>query len=585
MLHIKKFLQVSLSMFLIILIGLVLPVQAAVSVPNVPKVTFTFDDGRASTYTRAATILNSYNLSGTAYITTDCVGMTKVPNTCHAANDVSYMTWAQIKALRDTYKWEIGSHSKSHPYMASTNADDGQPKMLTPQQIVNELAASKAALAAQGINATSYASPYGDYNPYVLQEVAKVYSSHRGFADQNDNTWPYNDYLLNNMQVQTPVTVDAVKAKIDSAIAKKTWLVLTFHDIVLKPSKDVNKYQWGSAQLDTVAAYVKAKRDAGLLQTVNASGGLATGTVNMLPGADFTGGIATGWRTDTPIVFQANNKVNGSFPEQTNSIAITATNLTKNAHFFSPRMSVSSSNAYLLKSYLNVTAISAGEVGYYIDEYDANGEWISGQYKARETGVFVQNINISYIPTSVAVKTASLQVYVDQGSTVKGFMDSLRWYQVASSAQPTNLLASGTFDNPWNNGWTTDNSSVVTLDTTGRGSTANPTNSIKASSTTQSAHLFSPKIGVDATKSYYLESYVNIVSTGELGVYIDEYDASGVWISGQYKHTVTTVGPQTFGIQYKPSSLQVKTSQIQYIYTAQTSLYTIYLDDIKLFQQ
>jgi peptidoglycan/xylan/chitin deacetylase (PgdA/CDA1 family) len=582
--YIIKSLQISLSMLLIALIGVVMPAQAAVSVPHEPKISFTFDDGRASTYTRAASILNSYNLSGTAYITTDCVGMTKIPNTCRAANDVSYMTWSQIKTLRDTYKWEIGSHSKSHPYMASTNPDDGQPNMLTAQQIANELAASKAALAAQGISATSYASPYGDYDASVLQETAKHYSSHRGFADQNDNVWPYNDYLLNNMQVQSPVTTDAVKAKIDDAIAKKTWLVLTFHDIVPQPSKNANKYQWGSSQLQTIAAYVKAKRDAGLLKAVNASGGLATGTVNMLPGADFTGGIASGWRTDSPTVFVANNKGNGAYPEPTQSVSFSSTNLTRNDHLFSPAVSVSSSNAYLIKSYLNVTSILTGEVGYYIDEYDANGAWVSGQFKARETGVFAQNINITYIPSSLAVKKASLQLYATKGSMAKGYVDSFRWHQVSTSTQPVNMIASGTFDNPWNNGWTTDNQSAVTLDTSGKGSPANPTNSIKASPTIKTSHLFTPKIGVDATKSYYLESYANMVGQGELGIYIDEYNAAGTWISGQYKYTLTATGPQTIGLQYKPYSTLVKTAQIQYIFNAKATPYTLYLDDIKLFQ-
>lgn len=582
--RIIKSLQIMFSMLLITLIGVVMPVQAAVSIPSEPKISFTFDDGRASTYTRAAPILNSYNLSGTAYITTDCVGMTKVPNTCRAANDVSYMTWSDIKTLRDTYKWEIGSHSKSHPYMASTNTADGQPNMLTPQQITNELTASKTALANQGITATSYASPYGDYSPSVLQEVAKSYGSHRGFADQNDNVWPYNDYLLNNMQVQSPVTTDAVKAKIDDAIAKKTWLVLTFHDIVPKPSKNANKYQWGSSQLQTIASYVKLKRDAGLLKAVNASGGLATGTVNMLPGADFTGGIASGWRTDSPIAFVANNRGNGAFPEPTHSIAFSANNLTRNDHLLSPTVSVSSSNAYLIKSYLNVTSILTGEVGYYIDEYDANGTWVSGQFKAREPGVFTQNINISYIPSSLAVKNASLQLYLTKGSMAKGYVDSFRWYQVSANTQPVNMVASGTFDDPWNSGWTTDNPSAVTLDTTGKGSPANPINSIKVISTTRNAHLFSPKIGVDATKAYYLESYANLAGQGEMGVYIDEYNSDGTWISGQYKYTLTATGSRTINMQYQPSSSLVKTVQIQYIFTAQATPYTVYLDDVKLLQ-
>jgi peptidoglycan/xylan/chitin deacetylase (PgdA/CDA1 family) len=50
-----------------------------------------------------------------------------------------------------------------------------------------ELANSKAALAAQGFNATAFAPPYGDYDMSTVAQVAKYYTSMRGFADVGNN--------------------------------------------------------------------------------------------------------------------------------------------------------------------------------------------------------------------------------------------------------------------------------------------------------------------------------------------------------------------------------------------------------------
>ena len=543
----------------IVMLTFVTPAQAALNAPVKAKITISFDDGRASTYTKAAPILQKYGLSGTAYITTDCVGMTKTPNTCHAANDVSYMSWSQVKTLQNFYRWEIGSHSKSHPYMASTNSADGQPNMLTPQQVIAELRDSKAALAAQGINATAYASPYGDYNPYVLQEASKYYGSHRGFADQNNNVWPYNDMLLQNMQVQDRVSTADVKAKIDYAITNKTWLILTLHDVVDRPVRNQNKYQWGTSQFTEIAAYVKAKQDAGLISATNASGGLATGANNLLPGSDFTAGISNGWRTDQASIFSANGSGSGSFPESTHSVGIAANNNAFNAHLFSPRIAVSSSKMYLFKSYINVTSVHTdGEVGYYIDEFDAGGNWVSGQFKGRETSVFAESFNFTYVPTSAQVKTASLQIYSERNSGATGYLDSLRMFEVATDTAQTNLMPNGDFASGIANGWSTNNPSAITA----QGGAV----SINMASGT--SHLFSPRITVDATKSYYLENYLSIVTqnNSEVGYYIDEFDASGNWVSGQYK--LTAKGTGDHGFVYTPSSSSVKGASLQMIFTA-----------------
>lgn len=741
-------------------------VQAAVTNPTpAAKVSFTFDDGALSAYTQAAPTLKKYGLSGTNYVTTSCVGMTQVPNTCRADNDIPYMTWAQIKELQDSYGWEIGSHTATHPYLASSDADDGQPNVLTPAQVSNELTTSKAALAAQGINATAFASPYGDYSNATVAQIAKHYSTHRGFADNRNIDWPNNEYLLTNMPVQAGVSVTAVKTRIDEAIANKQWVVLTFHDIRVKASNNPDDYQYNTADLDAIAAYVKSKQDAGQLKSINISQGPTYGTTsdNILPNSSFDTGIADGWTTDNTAAVTVDTANNGSYPSATNAIKFSPS--AAPARLYSPKVTVNSNTTYLLKNYLNVTQVTAGQVEFYIDEYDINGNWISGQYKKAENSAYVENLNFTYKPTSLTVSRASLQVTATANSGITAYLDNVQWLpldsaiapeptptpnpttpptaktltfntaadatirknsansnygrsqtieidnspvmngllkftvsgtggltvkgaklrlyvenassnggafygtttntwsestvtwnnapvasatpfatlgpvkdgqwveidasslikgdgtysiritssstdgvdyrtkeassnkpQLLLSAEqasttptpapapaPANLIANGTFDAGISQGWTTDDAASLTADATSQGSPNNAVNSIKLTApTTKNAHLFSPKVSVESTKSYTLTSYVRLsaLSSSELGFYIDEYDAAGNWISGQYKFGVNTASTGHVNFTYQPSSAAVASASLQVIVPVNSGLIG-YFDDVR----
>lgn len=558
---------------------------AATNPAPAAKISFTFDDGFASVATQARPTLAKYGLTGTTYVITKCVGMTTIPNTCRADTDRRYMTWTQIKQTQAA-GWEIGSHTQTHPYLASSDAEDGQPNVLTPAQVASELAGSKADLAAQGITATAFASPYGDYSNATLAQIAQHYTSHRGFADQNANLWPYNDYLLNNMPVQVGVSVAQVKAKIDTAIANKEWLILTFHDIAVTPSRNPDDYQYSTANLDQIAAYVKAKQNAGLITPVNISKGLVTTDTNLLPGSSFDAGLSSGWTTDAPTAIVADRASNGNIPSPASSIKLTAT--ASNGHLFSPTIPVDPNTTYMLKNFLKVTGITSSVVGFYIDEYDAAGNWLTGQYKNGESAPFVESYNFTYKPSSSAVKNARLQIIVPANSGVTAFVDNPQWFALSTSTPPvqTNLVANGTFDAGISGGWTTDDAAHITANSASHGSPANPVNSVALTSGTQNGHLFSPKVSVDPAKSCTIISYLNLlqISSGEVGFYIDEYDTAGNWVSGQYMTGIRGVSNGDISLQYKPTSASVASASLQVIVTANGNI-NAYYDDVRWYQQ
>ncbi|HUC95718.1 MAG TPA: polysaccharide deacetylase family protein [Candidatus Saccharimonadia bacterium] len=557
------------------------------------RISFTFDDSLASTYTNAEPILAKYGLTGTDYAITGCVGMTTTPNTCDANQDTPYMSWAQLQALQNTDAWEVGSHTVDHVCLASSAETDpgdcANPTPLTTAQVDAELANSKAALASNGINATDFAPPYGDYNNNVLAQIAKYYASMRNFQNvaNNANTWPNSDYYLQDMTVlEKTDPVSSVEAAINAAIANNTWLVLTFHNIETKPSTNPDNYEYGTTELAQIAAYVQAKQATGLIQSVHVDQGLVTSPINLLANSSFNSGIAAGWTTDAPANVTLNTGDNGSYPDPTNSIKFVSS--TTPIHLFSPKVPVTPSTTYILKNFLNVQQITSGEVGFYIDEYNSNGQWISGKWLKQENSQFVEDMNFTYTPTSPNVTQASLQVVVTGNPGITAYLDNSQWFpEESSSTNFTNLVANGTFTNGIADGWTTDNPTSITANSAGNGSPTNPTYSVslQSGSTSKNGHLFSPKVAVNSTNTYNISSWLNlirdtnVVGGGEVGFYIDEYNSNGQWISGQYKTGDYTLGANTIGFNYTPSSANVTQASLQIIVVGNSGIQA-YLDNV-----
>jgi len=371
---------------------------------------------------------------------------------------------------------------------------------------------------------------------------------------------------------------------INQAETGKQWLILTFHDIVPSPSATPDDYQYGTSELAQIAAYVQAQQSAGLIQSVHVNEGLITSATNLFANSTFDDGIADGWTTDAPTNITKDTANNGSYPSPTNSIKMVST--TKNVHLFSPKVAVTPSTTYILKNFLNVANVSGGEVGFYVDEYDANGNWISGQWLKAEASSFVEDMNFTYKPSSPSVSQASLQVVVTGTPGTTAYLDNAQMFPSLVGVPPTDLVPNGTFGAGISGGWTTDDPTHIKADAGNNGSSASPVNSISLQSGTTSAngHLFAPKVSVSSTGNYSISSWLNLkqltnATSGEVGFYIDEYNSSGQWISGQYKGGIHTIGAGYTGFNYTPSSANVTQASLQVIVVGNAGIQA-YLDNV-----
>ncbi|MEZ6331166.1 MAG: hypothetical protein R3B12_04115 [Candidatus Saccharimonadales bacterium] len=57
-------------------------------------------------------------------------------------------------------------------------------------------------------------------------------------------------------------------------------------------------------------------------------------------------------------------------------------------------------------------------IGFYMDEYDASGNWISGKYLYTKQSSDDEQVTLSCTPTSANVVTASIQIIAIAGQVI-----------------------------------------------------------------------------------------------------------------------------------------------------------------------
>lgn len=147
---------------------------------------------------------------------------------------------------------------------------------------------------------------------------------------------------------------------------------------------------------------------------------------------------------------------------------------------------------------------------------------------------------------------------------------------------PTNLVLNGSFEivnGNWASNWTRDITNAISIDTTSKGNDG--VNSLNITPNQQYGHIFNDTIILpDTTSTYHWTQYINTLNgVGEFGFYIDEYDANGNWISGQWKGMIITMFTGVKDITYIPTSPQVHSIGLQY-YVVPDSTFNLYLDSV-----
>jgi peptidoglycan/xylan/chitin deacetylase (PgdA/CDA1 family) len=178
-----------------------------------PLVTMTFDDGHEDNVRTALPILNQYGLKTTqCYATTFIEGQTQA-----AVNDVL--------AFQNSGH-EICSHTVTHPFLTTVSATTLTYELQHSKQYLEQIT---------GRPVVNFASPYGDYNMTVTNEVKKYYRSHRSVDEGYNSKDNLNVYNLRVQNVLDTTSAAQVAAWIAQAKVDNTWLILVYHRVATNP--------------------------------------------------------------------------------------------------------------------------------------------------------------------------------------------------------------------------------------------------------------------------------------------------------------------------------------------------------------
>ncbi len=171
-------------------------------------VTLTFDDGFEENITNALPVLNKYGFKSTQ---------------CYATQYIEGLAdqIANVKKFASSGH-EICAHSVTHPWFTQ----------LSTTQMDYELQHSRDFLQSiTGKSVTDFASPYGDYNATVNNEIKKYFASHRTTDEGYNSKDNYNPYRLRVQNMTPTTTLSQFKSWVNKAKADKTWLILVYHKV------------------------------------------------------------------------------------------------------------------------------------------------------------------------------------------------------------------------------------------------------------------------------------------------------------------------------------------------------------------
>ncbi len=212
-------------------------------------ISFAFDDGDASTYSRALKKLSTYRFPASAYIIADTV------------DDPGFLTLEQLHQLRDLHHWEIGGHSLTiAAHEEPSGLDD-----LDAEELKAEMNGLRDWLYDNGFSRASFAYPKGAASPEVRHYVQRDYCAGRVTAKGPETLPPRDEYILRGWSINGLESDQSdVEDAIDKAVADDTWLMLSFHDLV--GGTPAASTDFNDDQFEAVVDYVHDLQQQGKLK-------------------------------------------------------------------------------------------------------------------------------------------------------------------------------------------------------------------------------------------------------------------------------------------------------------------------------
>jgi len=177
-------------------------------------VLFTFDDGWLSQLEAAAPVMDSFGISGTAYVIPELIGTE------------NYMTLQDIEELQNRYGWTIGAHELD----ALDNMDvDSLHRLFQDQKRWFEQA---------DLTPRDFAYPMGRFSSSLLKVLPSYYRSGRTVIQWGETNPPGDPYRLRIFNIVYPFSKAALETRLKTMSSQGELLILVFHKIESSPATE-----------------------------------------------------------------------------------------------------------------------------------------------------------------------------------------------------------------------------------------------------------------------------------------------------------------------------------------------------------
>lgn len=163
-------------------------------------------------------MLKDAEIPGSFYIITNEANNAD-PNNIN--DEESYIDYARLQEIAAAGN-EVTAHTRTHASLVG----------LTSNQILAEVQGSRQDLLGKGFSPVStFAYTFGEYNAAITQAVQTAGFSGARTTDDGYNIPSSNKLLLSTQNVERTTTPQQMIQWINTAVANKSWVILTFHQV------------------------------------------------------------------------------------------------------------------------------------------------------------------------------------------------------------------------------------------------------------------------------------------------------------------------------------------------------------------
>ena len=159
---------------------------------------------------------------------------------------LDFMTPNQLLTLQGE-QHEIGGHTETHANLTA----------IPFAEALKEMNGSRTDLLAGGFSPVlSFAYPLGENNENIQNVIASAgYTSGRGTIPGH-NGKDANKYTLASVMVKSDTSIEEVEGLVNTALADRSWLILTFHHILPIGSPSATAYTTTPERLESIISYL-----------------------------------------------------------------------------------------------------------------------------------------------------------------------------------------------------------------------------------------------------------------------------------------------------------------------------------------